>query len=209
MFNSSNLFLNRGNIVNIDHNNGVVTIGLERAKKKTNKKRKSVPKALKDKLWDTEFGPEAGQAECYCCNGTINSKRFEAGHIVAVANGGRTILSNLHCVCGTCNKSMGTQNMEEFKQEFFPELMKKMEDLNLDDEDDEDVIEPCCLCFGEVMNELIHNKKYFDCFKTVSHYQCWKEYLELATNRYGRRETFLRNVDCPICLDKKWQLLEN
>lgn len=86
--------------------------------------RKSVPKALKDRLWDTTFGPEAGQGECFVCGILINSKRFEAGHIKAVYNGGDTNLENLKCICSTCNKSMGTQNLEEFKKTYFPAIMK-------------------------------------------------------------------------------------
>lgn len=88
--------------------------------------RKSVPKALKDRLWDTTFGPEAGQGDCYVCGATINSKRFEAGHIVAVHNGGGTNLENLKCICSTCNKSMGTQNLEHFKKIYFPSILNNV-----------------------------------------------------------------------------------
>ena len=85
--------------------------------------RKSVPKALKDRLWDIVFGPEAGQGGCYVCGAIINSKRFEAGHVIAVHNNGSTTLENLKCICSTCNKSMGTQNLEEFKKTYFPAIL--------------------------------------------------------------------------------------
>jgi 5-methylcytosine-specific restriction endonuclease McrA len=44
---------------------------------------------------------------------------FDAGHIIAVTNGGSDNLDNLAPVCGTCNKSMGTQNLQDFKTVYF------------------------------------------------------------------------------------------
>ena len=97
-------------------------------KKIKNRYRMSVPKALKDRLWDTTYGPEAGQGECYVCGTIINSKRFEAGHIISVFHGGETTLNNLKCICSTCNKSMGTQNLEHFKMTYFPAIRKTILD---------------------------------------------------------------------------------
>jgi len=99
-----------------------------KSKSHSGKHRKSVPKALKDRLWDTTYGPEAGQGECYVCGMIINSKRFEAGHIKAVYHGGSTTLNNLKCICSTCNKSMGTQNLEDFRKTYFPAIRKRIKD---------------------------------------------------------------------------------
>ena len=90
--------------------------------------RKSVPKTVKDRLWDTTFGPESGQGLCYVCGVLINSKRFEAGHVISVYHGGSTTLDNLKCICSTCNKSMGTQNLEKFKFTYFPAIIKTIKD---------------------------------------------------------------------------------
>ena len=87
--------------------------------------RKSVPKSLKDKLWDTTFGASAGEGLCYVCGIIINSKCFEAGHVISVYDGGETNLQNLKCICSTCNKSMGTRNLEEFKRLYFPQNFNK------------------------------------------------------------------------------------
>ena len=84
-------------------------------------KRKTVPKKLKNMIWDKFIGKEKGVGNCYCCNEEIDSKNFEAGHIVSVHNGGDTHIDNLKPVCSCCNKSMGTKNMEEFKKKFEPE----------------------------------------------------------------------------------------
>ena len=108
--------------------------------------RKSVPKALKDRLWDVTYGPEAGQGKCYVCGSTINSKRFEAGHIISVFHGGGTILDNLKCICSTCNKSMGTQNLENFKRTYFPAIRHSLKNK-------------CkCCCHNHVKKENIIDK---------------------------------------------------
>lgn len=82
-------------------------------------KRKTIPKSVKDKLWDDTFGASKGEAECYVCNTIINSKKFDCGHIISVKNGGSDSLDNLKPICSTCNKSMGIENLEEFKSKYF------------------------------------------------------------------------------------------
>lgn len=150
--------------------------------------RKSVPKSLKNLLWDTTYGPEVGQASCYVCGVTINSKKFEAGHIVPVSKGGDTKLSNLRCICGTCNKSMGTENLYEFKKRYFGFNKPRP------------IVNPCWLCKRE---SLFCRKKIFNCsdHKTICHYKCWKKYLVIASRKIGRKAIFLRQTDCPQCLD--------
>jgi len=44
---------------------------------------------------------------------------FHCGHIVSHANGGSMHIDNLRPICASCNLSMGTQNMNEFRQQFF------------------------------------------------------------------------------------------
>ena len=78
-------------------------------------KRITIPKSVKDQLWDNIFTSKAGEGICYVCSKTINSKKFDCGHIIAVSNGGSNDISNLKPICSSCNKSIGTKNMEEFK----------------------------------------------------------------------------------------------
>jgi len=81
---------------------------------------------------------------CYCCKlEPITYGNFECGHNVAHANGGSDELSNLRPICRLCNSSMGTKNLEDFKQQQgFPQedkinsldgeiITKLMEVLNL------------------------------------------------------------------------------
>ena len=83
--------------------------------------RTSIPKSLKNKVWNEYIGKEKGTGICLCCGVEIDSKKFDCGHIEAVNKGGKTVLENLRPICSTCNKSMGDQNLFEFKEKYFPE----------------------------------------------------------------------------------------
>ena len=63
-------------------------------------KRASLPPALRNRLWKVRVGTDIGT--CYCCQRTVTfagESGFEAGHKIAVANGGRDTLENLEVVC--------------------------------------------------------------------------------------------------------------
>lgn len=81
-------------------------------------KKQHIPKKLKNMIWDKYVGKEKGVGLCYCCSEEIDSKNFEAGHIIPEAKGGETNIDNLRPICSCCNKSMGTQNMDEFKEKY-------------------------------------------------------------------------------------------
>jgi 5-methylcytosine-specific restriction endonuclease McrA len=82
-------------------------------------KRKAIPKAVKSTLWNMHFTENNAKGDCQVCTKEIKMNDFEAGHIVAVANGGSDNLDNLLPICGLCNRSMGTQNLHEFKKMYF------------------------------------------------------------------------------------------
>lgn len=109
-------------------------------------KKKSIPKALKNLVWDKNIGKEKGIGECYVCKQELDSKKFHCGHIIAEKSGGETQLDNLKPICATCNLSMGTQNMEDFKKMFFTEKIKDKK-----------------MCYFELLHEFITSrKKNFD-----------------------------------------------
>jgi hypothetical protein len=79
------------------------------------KKKKQISATIKRLVWYSNIGEEVGKAKCLCCKVTdITQMSFNCGHIIAEANGGQTIVSNLKPICQNCNSSMGTKNMEEF-----------------------------------------------------------------------------------------------
>ena len=92
---------------------------LKKVKEETKKVRKTIPKSLKNIVWDKHIGKEKGVGECDVCKCQIDSKNFDCGHIISVKNGGETNETNLLPICATCNKSMGIENLNEFKEKYF------------------------------------------------------------------------------------------
>lgn len=81
--------------------------------------RGTVPAALRKKLWATKGGKESTNGICFCCSESVSIHDFHAGHIISVKNGGQTNISNLEVVCSTCNLSMSSKNLLEFKSKHF------------------------------------------------------------------------------------------
>ena len=87
----------------------------EKPPKEVKPKKKSISSTIKKLVWNTNIGEEIGKAKCVCCKSTdITQMSFNCGHVIAEANGGKTIVSNLKPICQNCNSSMKTKNMFEF-----------------------------------------------------------------------------------------------
>jgi len=81
-------------------------------------KKKNIPKSLKIDVWNKYFSKLSGK--CICCGiRKISAISYEAGHIVAEKEGGKTDVNNLVPVCGTCNKSMSIKNLKSFMKESY------------------------------------------------------------------------------------------
>ena len=90
-----------------------------------NYKKKYIPKALKIAIWNKYIGEEIGKVKCLCCEITdITQLKFHTGHVIAEKNGGDTSIENLRPICESCNKSMNTTNMYNFKQLLMPQSKK-------------------------------------------------------------------------------------
>lgn len=84
-----------------------------------NKKKRSIPKAVKVAVWNEYVGQHKGETKCFVgCGTTITSLNFAAGHIQSEANGGAITVQNLRPICTSCNSSMGTTNMKEFANKY-------------------------------------------------------------------------------------------
>lgn len=110
--------------------NGVLPEDMKRKNWKK-KGKKKIPKTLKNKVWDTYIGKQKGVGNCYCCNESIDSKHFEAGHIIAEAKNGSTTIDNLRPICSVCNKSIGTMNMDKFKQKYMSQNTIRNETMSI------------------------------------------------------------------------------
>jgi len=81
-------------------------------------KRKSIPKAVKEKVWFKYFGHRMN-GKCYACRRPISFTNFEVGHNKPRSKGGKDTVSNLRPICRSCNRSMGTMSIETFKRRYF------------------------------------------------------------------------------------------
>jgi len=79
-------------------------------------KRKNLPKQIQDLVWTKYEPPNSTIGICYCCKGDIRlvPRTYECGHVISRYNGGSDYISNLRPICLSCNRSMGTRNMDEY-----------------------------------------------------------------------------------------------
>lgn len=75
--------------------------------------RPKIPKTLRALVWNTYIGEDKGTFICMC-GSKFSQLNFECGHIVSLADGGKTNIDNLRPICSMCNKSMGKTNYYEF-----------------------------------------------------------------------------------------------
>jgi 5-methylcytosine-specific restriction endonuclease McrA len=84
---------------------------------KSTKRKKTIPKTIRNQVWRKYCGNKL-DAKCFCCDQELAYECWEAGHVIAEANGGNTDIENLRPVCMSCNRSMGKTNMFEFMKEY-------------------------------------------------------------------------------------------
>ena len=74
---------------------------------------------MRQAVWNTYIGESIGSYTCYCCENTkITQLNYECGHVISKSNGGKINIKNMRPICSICNKSMGTENLEDFKKTF-------------------------------------------------------------------------------------------
>ena len=77
--------------------------------------KQTIPKKIRQLVWNTHIGEEIGKHPCMCCRATdITQMNFQCGHIVSEYNGGKCTINNLVPICNLCNTSMGRTNMDIF-----------------------------------------------------------------------------------------------
>jgi 5-methylcytosine-specific restriction endonuclease McrA len=83
------------------------------------KKKQPIPNHVKTLIWNHWVGCDKAESFCLCCKVTkISIRSFHAGHIIAESKGGDMTVKNLKPICGPCNLSMGSMNMDEFIKKF-------------------------------------------------------------------------------------------
>ena len=90
--------------------------------KSKSKKRKAIPKAIKMAVWYKyidSVDENNLKGKCFVgCGNMLTINEFDLGHVNAVSMGGDDTIDNLRPICALCNKSMGNQNLLEFKEQY-------------------------------------------------------------------------------------------
>jgi len=89
--------------------------------------RKAIPPQLREQVWMRDNG-DAFKGMCFVCQTAITFTQMEVGHIIPVSVGGSNTIDNLKSICSSCNKSMGTMNLFDYKKNYF---IKKPEEPSL------------------------------------------------------------------------------
>ena len=85
-------------------------------------KKQSIPKKVKNDVWNTYIGEGIARHRCLCCKrATIDKTDFHCGHVISEKDGGALSINNLRPICASCNNSMKCDNMIEFvkRHEYF------------------------------------------------------------------------------------------
>lgn len=152
-------------------------------KKAPRRKKQAIPKALRDKVWSNAFG-DSMVGMCRCGSEMRYNKNYECGHIIAEAKGGATIESNLRPVCRTCNRSMGTTNMNEFFKRFGQAADDTKQETTTDPIDTPDVKQADMTNVDTVDDALIAQ---------------WEQAQEFAINGDIENQIKRQNGICDVC----------
>ena len=95
---------------------GGLNIGLN--PKTPEKKRRPIDKNVRHLVW-TKYNKSSLSGKCYVCKTPITFQHFHVGHNKAVAKGGKDNINNLRPICSSCNNSMGTISIEQYKARYF------------------------------------------------------------------------------------------
>jgi 5-methylcytosine-specific restriction endonuclease McrA len=84
-------------------------------KEESKKKKQSIPKQVRQIVWNHYIGDDIIKHKCLSCKKvTISNTNFDVGHVISEKNGGTHEINNLRPICAACNHSMSSENMVDF-----------------------------------------------------------------------------------------------
>ena len=70
-------------------------------------------------MWE-KYHRDAPIGECFTCKESMKfNDAWHTGHVEPQSLGGSDTLPNLRPICAACNTSMGTMNMNTYKEQFY------------------------------------------------------------------------------------------
>lgn len=83
-----------------------------------NYKKSKIPMSIKKKIFDMDIGEREFIGKCFVCSCEISRDNAQVGHIIPEYLGGETKIENLKAICKSCNCSMGTMNLLDYKNQY-------------------------------------------------------------------------------------------
>lgn len=81
--------------------------------------RRKMPKIVRNHVWFNVIG-DFTTGKCFVCQEKVHMLgHWHCSHIIAKSLGGSDKIDNLTICCAQCNLSMGTRNLNEFKESYF------------------------------------------------------------------------------------------
>jgi 5-methylcytosine-specific restriction endonuclease McrA len=80
--------------------------------------RKSIQKKIKHDVWIKRHTKHTMNGKCFICSNNIKYGNFHTGHIISIENGGTNTIDNLETICSGCNKSIGKEKINYYKQKY-------------------------------------------------------------------------------------------
>jgi 5-methylcytosine-specific restriction endonuclease McrA len=81
----------------------------------THTERKKFTRLQRQAVWEMEFG-QVYSGACRCCGTKMIVFEWHIAHKVSLAQGGHNGFDNLTATCSTCNLSMGTTSLDDFRR---------------------------------------------------------------------------------------------
>ena len=80
----------------------------------------NLPKRVRYDVWERDIGKNKPIGYCYVNrNHIVTFTNFHCGHVISRKNNGSNTIDNLRVICSECNLSMGSRNLEYYKNEFY------------------------------------------------------------------------------------------
>ncbi len=80
--------------------------------------KRRIPAPVREIVWRRDCG-DCLDGRCFVCGQTVSYNNCHMAHVIPVKHGGGDQVDNLRVACQSCNLSMGTQNLYEFKRQYF------------------------------------------------------------------------------------------
>ncbi|AEO98127.1 HNH endonuclease [Emiliania huxleyi virus 201] len=83
----------------------------------------NIPKAIREQIWENSCivvqGYKTLSIVCPICKRESERKHCHLAHKTSLHNGGSNSQNNLFYICSQCNQSMGTMNVDEYKEFYY------------------------------------------------------------------------------------------